>query len=265
MSESYDEVYYTNRIFLDSVLPVIKPVVEGKASLQKVWEGRTGVCQISCRTEDGADGTHFLIEDGLWSVKRGLYDGKVDVELVFKSREHLNNFFKGKQIPLPAMKGIIGGRGMFLPFMKSLLAMGGLLAAKKPPEAEEDSRLLVKCMFCLLSSGISTLNKLKHPKIYPWTLSSPDRVYAWAVGDDEELAAYIRIKAGKSKASRGKYERSKPFFTMRFDSVPSALGILLSIDDMIESTVNGKLTMEGGPEYGAQLGDHMLLIGSLIQ
>jgi len=265
MSERYDDVYYTNRVFLDSVLPVIKPVVDGTASLQKAWEGKTGVCQISCRTDDGLDGTHFLIDDGSLTVKRGVFEGKVDVELVFKSRVHLNNFFKGKQFPFPAMKGIFGGRGMFLPFMKSLLAMGALLAAKEPPKDVNDQRLLVKCMFFLLSSGISTLNKLKHPKIHSWTSASPDRVYAWAVGDDEELSAFIRIKAGNSKASRGKYTRSMPFFTMRFDSVPSALGILLSIDDMIESTVSGKLVMEGGPEYGSQLGDHMLLIGSLIQ
>lgn len=269
MSENYNEDYYTNKIFLNSVLPVLKPVVEGKDSLQKAWAGKSGVCQISCRTEDeapgSADGTHFVIEDGIWTVKRGLFDGKPDVDLVFKSRKHLNNFFKGKQIPLPAMKGIIGGKGLFIPFMKALLAMAGLLGSKVPPKDEAEQRLLVKCMFYLLSTGISTLNKLKHPKIHPWTTASPDRVYAWAVGDDEELSAYIRIKAGQSKASRGTYRRSMPFFTMRFDSVRSALGILLSIDDMIESTVKGKLIMEGGPEYGSQLGDHMLLIGSMIQ
>ena len=52
---------------------------------------------------------------------------------------------------------------------------------------------------------------------------------------------------------------------MRFDSILSALGILLDTDDMLTSTMNGKLVMEGGPEFGAQLGDRMLLIGGLIQ
>ncbi|MDC7124902.1 MAG: hypothetical protein PQJ46_05010 [Spirochaetales bacterium] len=274
MSKVYDDDYYTNRIFLDSVLPVLKPVAEGKESLRKAWQGKSGICQISCMTpgevrDDGSsiekDGTHFVIEDGEWTVKRGICESWPKVELVFKSRKHLNNFFKGKQFPLPSMKGVFGGGGLFLLFMKALLAMGGLLASKEPPADDEDARLLVKCMFYLLSTGISTLNKLEHPKVHPWVAASPDRVYAWAVGDDEELAAYIRIKAGKSKASRGVYRRSMPFFTMRFDSVPSALGILLGTDDMIESTVSGKLAMEGGPEYGAQLGDHMMLIGDLIQ
>ena len=265
MSELYDDVYYTNKLFLDSVLPVLKTVTEGKAALQKAWKGRSGICQIRCRTGDGDDGTHFLIDNGEWNVRRGLSGEKPDVELVFKSRKHLNGFFKGKMLPLPAMRGVLGGKGLFLPFMKSLLAMSALLGATEPPKAEEDGRLLVRCMFYLLSTGISTLNKLEHPKVHPWAASSPDRVYAWAVGEDEELAAFIRVKAGKSKAARGSYKRSMPFFTMRFDSIPSALGILLSTDDMIESTVSGKLIMEGGPEYGAQLGDHMMLVGSLIQ
>ncbi|MDC7233285.1 MAG: hypothetical protein PQJ58_08630 [Spirochaetales bacterium] len=270
MSEDYrqSDEYYANKIFLNAVLPVLKTVVEGKASLQKGWKGKNGICQIRCMAgpfDEGDDGTHFLIEEGSWSVKRGLSEEKPDVELVFKSRKHLNNFFKGKQIPFPAMKGVFKGKGMFLPFMQALITMGGLLGSTKPPKSEEDQNLLVKCMFNLLSTGISTLNKLGHPKIKKWTEKSPDRVYAWRVGEDEDLAAYIRIKAGKSKASRGVYRRSMPFFTMKFDTVPSALGILLSIDDMIESTVKGKIIMEGAPEYGSQLGDHMLMIGALIQ
>ncbi len=47
----------------------------------------------------------------------------------------------------------------------------------------------------------------------------------------------IRVKAGKTKSARGEYTYSKPFFTMRFDSVDSALGILLQTDDMIEATI----------------------------
>lgn len=270
MTEEYkhSEEYYTNKIFLNAVLPVMKTVVEGKESLKKGWNGKNGICQIRCLAnehDDADDGTHFLIEEGKWTVKRGLSEESPDVELIFKSRAHLNNFFKGKQIPFPAMKGVIKGKGLFIPFMKTLITMGGLLGSKQAPKSEDDQHLLVKSMFNLLSSGISTLNKLGHPKIKNWTEKSHDRVYAWRVGDDEDLASYLRIKAGKSKASRGVYSRSMPFFTMKFDSVSSALGILLGTDDMIQSTVNGKIIMEGAPEYGSQLGDHMLMIGAMIQ
>jgi len=261
----YTEEYYANKVFLNSVLPLVKTIAQGKESLRKAWQGKNGICQIRCVADEGDDGTHFIIADGEITVQRGLSEVKPNVELIFKSRAHLNQFFKGKQIPFPAMKGVLTGKGLFLPFMKTLIGMGGLLSSKVPPKTDEDQNLLVKSMFNLLSTGISTLNKLGHPKVKGWTEKSPDRVYAWTVSDDEEMAAYIRIKAGKSKASRGVYKRSMPFFTMHFDSVASALGILLDTDDMIESTMSGKLTMKGAPEYGAQLGEHMLMIASLIQ
>ena len=117
----------------------------------------------------------------------------------------------------------------------------------------------------LLSVGISTLNKLGHEKIHEWTLKSPDRVYAWKVNGEESVSAYIRIKAGKSKAGKGEYKRAMPFFTMRFDNLDSALGILMSIDDMLASVREGKLIMDGAPEFGAQIGEYMLLVGALAK
>ena len=56
-----------------------------------------------------------------------------------------------------------------------------------------------------------------------------------------------------------------PFFTMRFDNFDSALGILMSTDDMLESVKSGKLIMDGAPEFGAQLGDFMLQVGAYAQ
>ena len=70
-----------------------------------------------------------------------------------------------------------------------------------------------------------------------------------------------RVKGGRTKESRGLYTRAKPFFAMAFDSPRSALGILLEIDDMIAATTAGKITMQGAPEYGAELGELMLLVG----
>ena len=72
-------------------------------------------------------------------------------------------------------------------------------------------------------------------------IKSPDRVYAWKVNDEPTVSAFIRVKAGKSKAGRGEYKRALPFFTMRFDSLKSALGTLMSIDDMLESVREGNL------------------------
>ena len=143
--------------------------------------------------------------------------------------------------------------------------MASLLGADKAPEDEETQRLMVKCFFYLLSSGISQLNKMGHPEIHDWALKSPDRVYAFAVNDHPEVAAYIRVKAGKTRAGRGEYKRAMPFFTLRFDSFKSALGTLLGTDDMLESTKSGKLIMDGAPEFGAQLGGFLLMVGDLAK
>ena len=146
-----------------------------------------------------------------------------------------------------------------------LLKMANLLGATEAPKDEATKELLVKCYFYLLSSGISQLNKMGHPGIKDWTTKSPDRVYAFAVDNYPQVSAFIRIKAGKSRAGRGEYKRAMPFFTLRFNNLDSALGILMSTDDMLEATKAGRLIMDGGPEFGAQIGGFMLEIGDLAK
>ena len=85
------------------------------------------------------------------------------------------------------------------------------------------------------------------------------------VDGEDTVSAYIRIKAGKSKAGRGEYKRAMPFFTMRFDNLDSALGILMSTDDMLDSVRQGKLIMDGAPEFGAQIGAYMMMIGDMAK
>jgi hypothetical protein len=184
-------------------------------------------------------------------------------ELEFPSITAFNAFFRGKSKRLPRIKGWYK-IGLLTGILKPLLAMSSLLTSKKPPEKEADKELLVKLFFYLLSSGISQLNKAGHPDVSKWAQRSPDRVYAWGVIGKPDLSAYIRVKAGNTKAARGEYTRSKPFFTMRFDSVDSALGILLQTDNMIEATMKGRIVMEGAPEYGAQIGEFMIMVGSYV-
>lgn len=255
-----NEDLYSNKIFLNSVLPLLKVIIESKEEFSKKFEGKNAIVQVSALNEENKVGTHFIIENGKWQVVKGTVE-KADLELEFKSIPALNAFFAGKSKKLPKIKGWYKF-GLFISTMKVLTTMAKLLGADKPPEKEEDKELLVKLYFYLLSSGISQLNKAGHPEVSKWVGKSPDRVYAWRVEGKPELSAYIRLKAGKSKAARGTYKRSKPFFTMCFDSPDSALGILLEIDNLIESTVKGKLVMEGAPEYGAQIGEYMTLVGS---
>ena len=91
-------------------------------------------------------------------------------------------------------------------------------------------------------------------------LQSPDRVYAIGVDGHPDVSAYIRIKAGNSKAGRGTYKRSLPFFNMRFPTYDDALGILLGTADMLDSLKAGKLILDGAPEFAGQIGNFMFAV-----
>lgn len=251
---------YANIVFLNAVLPLLKVVVDSNEKIKNKFKGMNATLQISALTEAGKVGTHYEIEEGQLKVVKGVVENPT-LELEFKTIIDFNGFFKGTSKKLPKIKGIFNVR-LLLASLSGLLKMSGLLGLNEPPKEEKEKELLVRLYFYLLSSGISQLNKAGHPSISKWVKKSPDRVYAWTVNGDENLSAFLRIKAGNSKASRGIYKRSKPFFTMRFNSTESALGILMETDDMIESTICGNLVMEGAPEFGAQLGDYMGIVGS---
>lgn len=250
---------YASIIFLNAVLPLLKVIIESEDKLKRKFSTLSGIVQISAMNDNEKVATHYLIDEGEIKVVKGVHQSPT-LELCFNSVESFNGFFKGTSKKLPKFKGLKHIK-LFLATLTALLRMAKLLGLNVPPNDEEEKKLLVRLYFYLLSSGISQLNKAGHPEISKWVKKSPDRVYAWTVSDDESLSAFIRLKAGNSKASRGIYKRAKPFFTMRFDSPESALGILMETDDMIESTIQGKLVMEGAPEYGAQLGNYMTIVG----
>ena len=264
------EALYTNKIFLCGALPLLKTIVADVPSLSKKFRAVHCIYQVSALDPDAPGGkyaTHFQVNCDEWIVHANKVDPKPYIDLELKSVDAMNAFFKGKISPatLPKMKGICKHPGEFVAFLTALLKMANLLGMTTIPEDEATKRLLVKCYFYLLSTGISTLNKMGHEKVHDWALKSPDRVYAWAVEGEPSVSAYLRVKAGKTKAGKGEYKRAMPFFTMKFDCLDSALGILMSIDDMLESTRQGKLIMEGAPEFGAQIGEYMMLVGGLAK
>ncbi|MBQ7548546.1 MAG: hypothetical protein IJT03_02445 [Clostridia bacterium] len=264
------EAILTNKIFLNAALPLLKVIATDVPGLAKKFEKTHCIYQVSALDPEAPAGkyaTHFTVNSGEWKVCADKVATNAHIELEFKSVDAMNDFFKGKIAPatLPKMKGVLKKPVDFASFMAVLLKMSSLLNAKEAPEDEETQQLMVKCFFYLLSSGISQLNKNGHEAVHDWAMKSPDRVYAWAVDGHPEVSAFLRVKAGKTRAGRGVYTRAMPFFTMRFDSLKSALGILLSTDDMLESTKAGKLIMDGAPEFGAQIGDFMLQVGAYAQ
>lgn len=262
------EERFSNKLFLNAVLPLLKVIATDDPKQAKKFAHMHAVVQISAldpESPQGKSGTHFVINSGNWLVHNDKLTRDPHVELEFKSIEAMNAFFKGDMKQLPKMKGVLKNPGVFVSVLMLLLRMSSLLSAKEPPAEEENKQLMVKCYFYLLTSGISQLNKLGHDAIHDWTSKSPDRVYALDIVGHPEVAAYIRIKAGKSRAGRGMYTRAMPFFTLQFDSFDSALGILLGTDDMMDATKARRLIMDGAPEFGAQFGGFLLDVGSFVQ
>ncbi|MDR3645581.1 MAG: hypothetical protein P4M02_10950 [Clostridia bacterium] len=259
-----DNDRYAIRIFLNAVLPNLKTVAEGLPEFKKLWKGKSALCQISAKSEDGKVGTHFIIDNGNWTVKTGVCETKPDVELEFSSIPHLNAYFQNKTKKLPKISGLTKP-GKLLAFMKTLMKMASLLGLTKPPEDEALQALLVKMYFYLLPAGISQLNKTGFKRISDWCAVQPDRAFSFEVTGHPEVATYLRVKAGNSKVGRGEYTRSVPFFTMRFRSFKDALGTLLGIDDMIEAQVTQRLVLDGAPEVGLDVGDFLLTVGAFAK
>lgn len=262
-SPSPSEEELASVVFLRGVLPLVKILAAEDPALRAAFAGTDGVVQVSARCGAELRAVHFLVVNGAVEVRQGAYE-RPDVELRFRSLGAFNGFFRGTSKRLPRIRGLSSPRRvrLFAAFLRTLLRLSALLGATEPPTSERDKALVVRLYFALLSAGISGLNRAGHPEIAAWVARSPDRVYAWAVDGHPEVAAYLRVKAGRTKAARGEYRRSKPFFTLRFDSLDSALGILLDTDDMLASTAAGKLIMEGAPEFGAQIGAFMLAVGA---
>lgn len=264
------EALYSNKIFLTGALPLVKVIANDVPSLKRQFTNTRAVIQVSCLDPDapgGKVGTHFIVNRGEWDVQICLTNNP-DIELEFKSVEALNDFFKGNISlgGIPKIRGVKKTTAATLAsFVMVLLKMSSLLSATEPPEKWDDKVLMVKCYFYLLSVGISQLNKMGHDGIHEWALKSPDRIYAFAVNGYPELSAYIRVKEGNTRAGKGEYKKAMPFFTLRFDSIDSACDILMQRADMLEYTKKSKLIMDGGPEFGAQLGGFMLEIAALAK
>ena len=251
---------YASTVFFKAAIPLLKVIANDVPSLGNKLKGKSFVFQMSALDEGEKYGTHFVIENGEWTVVLSIHE-KPDIELEFPNIDHFVKFMAGKTMKLPRLKGMFKNFGTFVTIMRLLLKMAGLLQAKDLPKKEEDRVLLVKLFFYLLSNGISQLNKAGHPEIKEWAMKSPDRVYAFAVNNYPEISAWVRVKAGNSKAGRGEYTRCKPFFRMRFDTIEHALDILMERADMIAYTAESKLIMDGAPEFGGQLGQFMMIIG----
>jgi hypothetical protein len=249
------------RIFLRAVFPVIKVLLQDDPKTKKRFANVTGKVQFIAPDEtdpSGFIGACLVFDKGEFLVEQGVGD-KPDITFSFRSIPQMNAMFAGK----PALPWI---KGMYkLPLLTKVLALLlGLmiLMPNKRPKDPAKRRLKVKMTFYMITTALSQYNKGGNPDMAAWTAKQPERIYQITV--DEDIAAYLRVKAGKSKAGRGTYTRRRPFVHMKFDGVEGAMPVVMNDVDMVTAIKKGYLSVDGPPEYGRDVGDFMMRIQDLI-
>jgi hypothetical protein len=272
-----DREALTARIVLRAMLPVMKVLVTDDPAMQRRFQGVNARIQFKARiTPDQAGalgedqgtaaatdeiGACLVFKDGNLTVEQGLC-ADPDLVLAFGSLAKMNAFFAGKPV-LPRIKGWAGFSGLSL-LVKVLSLMLGMkiLMPTARPTSPAKRRLKVKLAFYMMTTALSQYNKGGDPEMKKWTHNQPDRIYQISV--DEGIAAYLRVKGGRSKAGRGLYTRKRPFVHMRFNGVDGAFPVVMNDVDMVTAVRNGYLVVEGSPEYGAALGDFMVRIQNMV-
>jgi hypothetical protein len=247
-------------LFLHALFPLLKVVMNENKSVRKKFVGVNANVQFLARDTEGDVGAYLQFADGRMDVVEGICD-KPDIAFLFGSIKRMNAMLGGK----PALFKI---RGFYrVPLLLKVLALLMSLTLLMPtarPTDPEKKRLKVKLTLYMMAASLSQFNKLGNPEIRKWTSTQPERIYQFSVGGQEDMAAYLRIKAGKTQAGPGLYTKRRPFVHMKFRSVDDALPIILNDVNMVVAVEKGYLSLEGSPEYARDVGNFMMQIQSLI-
>ncbi|HDI59975.1 MAG TPA: hypothetical protein ENF48_06445 [Desulfobacteraceae bacterium] len=246
------------RIFLYAVLPVARTIVADDPAMAARFAGVRARIQFRAEDPAGTMGAWLAFDRGQSSFHQGLCEAP-DLTFAFASLAKMNAFFAGKPV-VPRISGWWRA-GLLLKTVSLLMALK-ILMPESDPKDPAKRRLKVKLTFYMITTALSQYNKGGDPQMQKWTAGQPERIYQITV--DEDIAAYLRVKAGRTQAGRGRYTRRKPFVHMNFNGVEGAYPIVMNQVDMVAAVRRGYLSIEGSPEYAGQLGDFMVRIQELI-
>ncbi len=254
----------TARIVLRAVLPLIKVMVEDDPKKRAQFGGVSGTIQFSARDDDGLMGAHIRFDNGAFSLVQELIDNP-DIHFTFSSVAKMNAMFRGKPV-LPSLGPLVQSAfrnfGLLVKTFGLLLGLKLLMPDAKPRNTEQ-ARLKVKMTLYMVSTALSQLNKFGDAEMVKWTTKQPERIYQWTV-NGTDIACYLKIKAGQTKAGRGVYTRRQPFVHMKFAGVDAALPVLGNQVPIVDAMGKGMVVNDGSPEYGSRIGDFMQRIANLL-
>ena len=246
------------RIYLRAVLPVMKVILNEDPGMKKKFANVTAKVQFRAKDPAGDVGACLCFDKGEFKVEQGI-DQNPDITFSFRTVERMVAMFSGKPA-IPMIKGF-WKVGLLIKVLTLLMALKILMPDSRPTDPDK-RRLKVKLTFYMITTALSQYNKGGDPEMVKWTKMQPERIYQITV--DEDIAAYLRVKAGKTKAGRGVYKRRRPFVHMKFNGVDGAFPIVMNDIDMVAAVKRGYLNIEGSPEYGGNIGDFMVRIQDLI-
>jgi hypothetical protein len=254
-----DETLLVSRICLQAVLPVLKVLLAEDPKMTRRFADVNAVVQFRAKHDSDTLGAHLRFADGQCDIVQQLVE-RPDLEFRFGNAARMNAMFAGK----PVLLSIRGWwrLGLLWKVLLLLLRMK-LLLPQRSPRNQLEARLKVKMTLYMATSALSQLNKAGDPEMGKWVAKQPERVYQWSV-QNEEIACYLKVKYGKSKAGRGYYTRRTPFVHTRFRSVDDAVTLLANEIDTVAAMREGLVSVEGSPEYGGQASDFMLRIGKML-
>ena len=257
--------FLRTRLFLRAALPCVKVMLEDDPATKKRFKGVNAVVQFVARNQPRAVGAYLWFEDGAVRVEQGFWDAdglgrEPDITFTFASLEKLNDFFAGKTV-LPGIKGV-SKPALLAKVVRLLLGLKLMLPSAQPKDAAK-RRLKLKLTLYMITTALSQYNKGGDPEMVRWTSRQPERIYQMSV-EPEAIAAYLRVRAGLSKAGRGIYTRRRPFVHLRFHGVDGALAVMNKEVDFVDGVGKGFVRIDGSPEYAANLNDFMMRVQSLL-
>jgi len=265
----------TAALFFNAAFPVMQVVLEDDPKMRAKFRDVQAVVQIGAwnRPPQGTSpqrgellACHLLFDRGKMTVEQGPGE-KPDIALTFPTVAKMNTLFRGG-LALPAIRGL-SKPGLLLRVFGLLMSLL-LMSPRSRPRDPAKQRLKVKMSLYMITRALSTWNKLGDPEFAEWCRRQPDRIYQFLVdpdparGETEPVAAYLRVKAGKSKSGHGIYTRRTPFVLFHFSSVQAALQVLLKEVGFVEGVEKGYVEIVGSPEYAMYLNDFMSVLQGML-
>lgn len=278
------------KLFFTAAFPVMRVPLEEDPKFKKQFEKLNMVVEFTAKDAENPIACHIIFrdeenaaasEDGKrFKVYQGKYEGDMRViHMDFSSIKSLLGVFKGSS-PLE-MLGIVPSvlknifKKGFFNFLFLMLSLMKMMPSYVPDDTDPAGQYFkVKMSLYMITVAMSQANKMGWKNMTDWTAKQTDRIYQFKVGatldkDGNEIyppiAAYLRVKAGKTKAGRGEYTRKRPFVLLDFPNPDGCLAVLTNRYDFVEAAVRKCITVVGaGDSYAVQFNNIMGVLQAML-